>query len=85
MMRCTICGSSVDSIEEAIEQKWILSFFEGDELYGPACWDCSRSLLEICKDGAFAVKENFSGKIIYLEECLGGEGNEPLSMGLIFN
>ena len=84
-MRCTICGLSIDSIEEAIEQKWILTFFEGDELHGPACRDCSRSLLEICKDGEFAVKEIFSGKIVYLEECLGGMDHEPLSMGSIFN
>ena len=84
-MKCTICGTHIDSIEEAIERNWILAFYEGDELHGPACWDCSRSLLEICNDGEFAVKDTFMGKIIYLEEYLGADDPEPLSMGLIFN
>ena len=84
-MKCTICGMQIASIEEAIERNWILSFYEGDELHGPACCDCSRSLLETCKDGEFTVKDTFSGKIIYLQEYLGPEECEPLSMGLIFN
>ena len=84
MMKCTICGTLVSSIEEAIGKNWILSFYEEDALHGPACWDCSRSLLEICTNGEFAVRGTFKGKIIYQERCV-GNGDEPLSMGLIFN
>lgn len=84
-MKCTICNITVDSLDEAIDRNWIPFFYEGAEQHGPACSDCSRTLLQTKKGGDLEVKEEFRGKIIYHEEEAGGEPEEALVIGLIFN
>jgi hypothetical protein len=65
-MKCTICGTMIGSIDEAIAHDWIFLFYEGDEPYGPACADCAVSLLQMGEDGEMEVKEEYRGKIVYL-------------------
>lgn len=85
-MKCTICGISVDSIDDAIDQGWVPFFYEGDEQHGPACADCCDSLLRTCDGGGVEVRDEFRGKIIYNdEEEPDDEPEEQLFMGLIFN
>ena len=72
-MRCAICGITIDSVEEAIDEGWIPYVWDGDqEKEGPFCASCFEALIEIDKDGEFAVKEEFAGKIKYQ----GGDFNE---------
>lgn len=67
-MKCTICGTTNDSIDEAIDHEWISLFYEGDEPYGPACADCAVGLLQMGEDGEMEVKAEYRGKIVYLVE-----------------
>jgi len=65
MVRCAICGTEVDSIEQAIQENWVPVFFEYDFEHGPACPSCAESLLQQADDGEFELKECFRGKIVY--------------------
>lgn len=69
-MKCVICGIEIDSIEDAIENGWIPYFYEGEIEYGPACSECSGTLLQIGKDGEMELKEQYQGKIEYKENYL---------------
>ena len=65
-MKCAICGITIDSVEEAIDEGWIPYVWEGDsEQEGPFCGSCFEGLIEIDEDGEFVVKEEYRGKIIY--------------------
>lgn len=45
-MKCTICGTKVETIEEAIENGWIPNFYEGEKEHGPACCSCAQMMLD---------------------------------------
>ncbi len=66
-MKCVICGIESDSIEDAIEEGWIPSFYEAKTPHGPACPSCSEALLERDSAGEMGLKELFRGKITYQE------------------
>ncbi len=61
-MKCVICGIEINSIEEAIDQGWILYFYEAEIECGPACPECSGTLLQMGKDGEMELKEQYEGK-----------------------
>mgnify|MGYP001826684388 CR=1 FL=1 len=88
-MKCIICGTMVNSIDEAITHDWISLFYEGDEPYGPACADCAVGLLRIAEDGEMEVKEEYRGKIVYLgvdhEDDEPADSAEYLLMAINFN
>jgi len=67
-MRCAICGIELDSIDEAVEQGWIPSFYEGETEHEFACPSCTVVFLELGEDGEMQVKEEYRGKITYLDE-----------------
>ena len=67
-MRCAICGLKLGSIEEAIEAGWTPYFHDGDQEHGPACRSCTEALLQEGKCGELEVKEEFRGKLKYLDE-----------------
>ena len=69
-MKCVICGIEIDSVEDAIEQGWIPYFYEGEIEYGPACPECTGTLLQVSEDGEMALKEQYQGKIQYKEDYL---------------
>lgn len=69
-MKCVICGIEIDSIEDAIDNGWIPYFYEGEIECGPACPECSGTLLQMGKDGEMELKEQYQGKIEYKENCL---------------
>ena len=64
-MKCSICGISVDSVEQAINNGWIPYFYEGDQEHEFACDGCSETLLKLGKDGEMEVKEEFRGKVMF--------------------
>jgi hypothetical protein len=69
-MKCVICGIEIDSIEDAIENGWIPYFYEGEIACGPACSECSGTLLQMGKDGEMELKKQYEGKIRYKDSFL---------------
>ena len=55
MIKCSICGISIDSFDDAVEEGWIPFFFEGDGEHGPACASCSEKLICQSQDGNFEL------------------------------
>ena len=64
-MKCSICGITIDSVDEAINNDWIPYFYEGDQVHEFACGGCSEALLELGKDGDMEIKKKFAGKVTF--------------------
>ena len=67
-MKCAICGLKVESIEKAIEEGWTPYFHDGDQERDPVCPSCTEALLQEDADGEWEVKEEYQGKLRYLDE-----------------
>jgi len=67
-MRCSICGIRSDSVDNAVEEGWIPYFCGGEIEHEVACPDCTQALLQDGKDGEMEVKEEFRGRLKYLDE-----------------
>jgi len=86
-MQCAICGITINSVDELIEQDWLHSFFEGEEEHGPVCPSCSEILICIAPDGEFEIKQEYKGKIVYHDDALSYE-EDPMTdvvLGFILN
>lgn len=84
LIRCAICGVSVSSVDEALDLDWAPFFYEGNDQHGPACVDCSNVLMKMDEFGEMEVREEYRGKIFYLDEPL-EETGEYVFMGMIYN
>ena len=80
-MKCAICGIEIESMEQAIEKGWTPYFFEDETGHEFACPGCSEVFLETGKDGEIEVKEEYQGKIKYLNEKV----KEDLVMEVMLN
>ena len=67
-MRCSICGIRIDSVDEAVDEGWTPYFYDGKTEHEVACPTCTHALLQDGKDGELEVKEEFRGKLKYLDE-----------------
>lgn len=67
-MKCAICGIRIATVDEAIEEGWTLYFYDGETEHELACGACTEALLQEGIDGELEVKEEFRGKLKYLEE-----------------
>jgi hypothetical protein len=67
-MKCAICETQIDSVEEAIEPEWMPSFFEAGEEHQPSCPDRTESLFQMGKDGEIEVKCEHTEKMRFLGE-----------------
>jgi hypothetical protein len=67
-MRCAICGIQIDSVDEAIEEGWTPYFYDAKTEHEVACPACTNALLQEGSDGEWEVKEEFRGKLKYLDE-----------------
>ena len=67
-MKCSICGIQIDSVDDAVEQGWTPYFYDGETEREVACPACTQALLQDGKDGEMEVKEEFRGKLKYLDE-----------------
>ncbi len=87
MMKCAICGISIDSLEQMIEQDWLSCFYEGDEEHGPLCPSCTETLLNMAPDGEFELKEEYRGKIVYNDQVVtyDEEPMDEIVLGFILN
>jgi len=81
-MKCVICGIEIYSIEELLDQGWIPYFYEGEIEYGPACSECSGTLLQMAEDGEMELKERYQGEIIYQEDFLYEVSDEEYLIGI---
>ena len=87
MIKCAICGITINSVDELVEQDWVHSFFEGEEEHGPVCPSCSEKLICIAPDGEFELKQEFKGKIVYRDHVRQYD-DDPLTdvvLGFILN
>ena len=67
-MSCAICGIQIDSVDEAVEEGWTPYFYDGETEHDVACPACTQALLRDGKDGELEVKEEYRGKLKYLDE-----------------
>jgi len=67
-MRCAICGMEIDSVDETVEEGWTPYFYDGETEHEVACPACTQTLLQEGKDGELEVKQEFRGKLKYLDE-----------------
>jgi hypothetical protein len=67
-MKCAICGIRIDSVDQAVEEGWVPYFYDGETEHEVACPACTQALLQEGKDGEMEVKEEFRGKLKYLDE-----------------
>jgi len=77
-MRCAICGIQIDSVDEAVDEGWTPYFYDGEREHEVACPACTQALLQEGKDGEWEVKEEFRGKLKYLDET-GDEASQDHS------
>jgi len=67
-MRCSICGIQINLVEDAVEKGWTSYFYDLDQEYELACPSCTESLLQMGEDGEMELKEEYRGKLKYLDE-----------------
>jgi len=68
-MKCSICRIQIDSVDEAVEEGWTPYFYDGEFEHEVVCPACTQALLQEGKDGEWEVKEEFRGKLKYLDEA----------------
>jgi hypothetical protein len=67
-MRCAICGIQIATVDEAVEAGWTPYFYDGETEQEVACPACTNALLQEGKDGELEVKDEYRGKLKYLDE-----------------
>ena len=67
IMQCSICGTQISFFPEALEEGWYPGFYEGNDLHDVACPACTEMLLQYGEDDQFEVKEEYRGKLRFLD------------------
>jgi hypothetical protein len=67
-MKCAICGITVETIDEAVEEGWTPYFYDGAGEHEFACPGCAETFLQEGEDGEMEVMEDYRGKLRYLAE-----------------
>jgi hypothetical protein len=67
-MRCSICGIRIDSVDQAVKAGWTPCFYDAETEHESACQDCVEAPLQMREDGEMEVKEEYRGKLRYLDE-----------------
>jgi hypothetical protein len=81
-MKCAICGITVDTVDEAVEEGWTPYFYDGDKEHEFACPGCSQTILRVDDNGEMGVKEEFRGKMKYLDDGREKSGEDHLQIGI---
>jgi hypothetical protein len=81
-MKCAICGVTIDSIDDAIDEGWTPYFYEGEIEHEFACPDCAETFLKEGECGEMEVKEEYKGKIMFLDEGRALNSGEHLMIGI---
>jgi hypothetical protein len=83
-MKCAICGVTIDSIDDAVEEGWTPYFYDGETEHEFACPGCAETFLQEGEHGEWEVKEEYRGKIRFLDEGKDGNSGEHLVIGIAF-
>lgn len=76
-MRCSICGMTIETREEAMEAGWEPYFYERETEHEFACPSCAEEFLQEDEDGEMEVKVDYHGKLVYLDqERTAGKGSD---------
>jgi len=67
-MKFSICGIQISTVIEAAEEGSSPYFYGGETEREVACPACTQALLQEGTDGEWEVKEEFRGKLRYLDE-----------------
>ena len=78
-MYCSICGTGIESIDDAVEQGWLPSFWDGDFHHEVACPSCSETIIRVGNDGEYELKPEYQGKIVYQDS---ESGEHHMVMGI---
>ena len=78
-MFCSICGTEIESIDDAIEQGWIPSFWDGDIHHEACCPACSDTILQVGEDHEYEIKPKYQGKIVYFDP---DSGKHHMAIGI---
>ena len=82
-MNCAICGITIDSIDDAMEEGWEPYFYEGETEHEFACPACAETFLRQGEDGEMEVKEEYRGKMKYHDQEK--EQGQNLIVGVILS
>jgi len=66
-MKCSIWGTEVETIDQAIENDWLPYFYEGEKEHGPSCSSCAETMIDIGEDGEMEMKAEYRGKVQYMD------------------
>jgi len=67
-MKFSICGIQISTVIEAAEEGSSPYFYGGETEHDVACPACTQALLQEGGHGEMEVKEEFRGKLKYLDE-----------------
>jgi hypothetical protein len=85
IMKCAICGISIDLVKDSIDHKWVSVFYEGNEEHGPICSSCFDQFIRKGKDGEFELKDEYRGRIVYNEQTDDSPHYITIDLGPILN
>jgi hypothetical protein len=83
-MKCAICGITIDSIDDAVEESWTPYFYEGEIEHEFACPDCAETFLREGHHGEWEVKQEYRGKIAFLDDGKDLNSGKHLMIGIAF-
>ena len=66
-MFCSICGTEIESIDDAISESWLPSFWDAETEHEVCCDSCSETIIQVGEDGEMEVKPEYRGKIVYAD------------------
>ena len=64
-MYCSICGTDIESIDDAVEKGWLPYFWDGDTQHEVCRDNCAATLIQVGEDGEYEIKPEYRGKIVY--------------------
>ena len=83
-MKCAICGIEIETIDEAIENNWLPSFYDGEVEHGPVCSSCAETMIGWGEDGEMELKAEYHGKLQYMDGDYSGKSKKEDLMIEIF-
>jgi len=67
-IKCAVCGFEIETVDEAIENGWNPYFYDGQVGHEFACPGCAQVILRVDETGEMEMKEEFRGKMKYLDD-----------------
>ncbi len=78
-MYCSICSTEIESIDDAVSEGWLPSFWDANVHHEAVCPNCSETIIHVGDDGEYEVKPEYQGKIVYMDS---ESGKHHIVMGI---